>query len=513
MHYRLYLAILFSFFLFAGSLFSQNTPPNREFRAAWIATAYNIDWPSKAGLSSSEQQEELSQLISSLAGHNLNALIFQVRPAADAFYPSASEPWSQWLSGVAGKEPQPYYDPLALAIEEAHRYGMEFHAWFNPFRADLGWDSTKLLASNHVASRHPNWCISYGSNLYLDPGLPAVRTHVVQRILEVARRYDIDAVHLDDYFYPYQIAGIPFPDDESFLKYGSPMADRGDWRRDNINQFIHELRDSLLIETPHIQLGISPFGVWRNDRDDPRGSPTRAGQTSYDGLFADVRYWLERGWIDYVMPQLYFSIGYDPAAFDRLLDWWKNHTYGKRLYIGHSLYKVGTEKDPNWMLPDQIPAQVRLLRRTKDVQGSGWYSANWFAKNPLGFADSLKNTYYRYPVLQPPLTRLDAEPPLPPVSFDGDSEKEGILLTWLSPGDTDAHYWVVYRKQGKEAPTGMPEERIGLVPAGERSFLDKTSRFGRKYTYLITGVDRAHNESEIPVVASQRRWSGLFRKK
>lgn len=482
-------------------------PPKREFRGAWIATVNHIDWPSRPGLSSAEQQAELSALLDTLRAHGLNAVIFQVRSVGDALYPSSVVPWSRVLTGVPGQPPQPYYDPLAFAIEQAHARSMEFHAWFNPFRADQNWDSTKVLAPQHIAYRHPDWCRVYGKGLYLDPALPEVRHYVVERVLEVVRQYPIDAVHFDDYFYPYRIAGEAFPDSLSFLQYGSPMADIGDWRRDNVTRFIRELRDSLLRVAPQVQLGISPFGVWRNDRDDPRGSPTRAGQTSYDALYADVRYWLEAGLIDYVAPQLYFSIGYAPAAFDRLLDWWRANSFGRRLYIGHALYKINDNPDANWRDPDQIPAQLRLARRYPEVKGSVWYSAKWFRQNPLGFADSLARHYYRYPALIPPLDYLDDQSPLAPNAGDADSDKPGIRLQWRLANHPDARYVAVYRQRGKTAPPLDPQHLLTVLPADSTQYLDTATRFLRKYSYRITVLDAAYNESERGLTLQQRRWS------
>lgn len=490
------------------SLLGQSSPPKREFRGAWIATVNNIDWPSQPGLASEEQQDELLTLLDRLRDHGINAVILQVRAAGDAIYPSEHVPWSKSLSGRQGVSPTPAYDPLAFAIEAAHARGMEFHAWFNPFRADQNWDSSKVLATKHVATQHPNWCLAYGKGLYLDPALPQVRTHVIRRVLEVVRRYPVDAVHFDDYFYPYQVAGQAFPDSASFVRYGSPLADRGDWRRDNINRFIAELRDSLLRVAPRVQLGISPFGVWRNDRDDPRGSPTRAGQTSYDALYADVRYWLKTGQIDYVAPQLYFSIGYEPAAFDRLLEWWRDNSFGRRLYLGHSLYKVNNNADLNWQNPGQIPNQVRLIRRYPEVLGSVWYSANWFAQNPLGVADSLRENYYRYPALIPPLNYLDDRPPLPPAAPDSRSDRPGIALQWLLPNHPDAAYVAIYRQKGNTSPPLSSEQLIALVPAQAGQYLDRDTKFLRKYSYRLTTIDTAYNESEQAATTQQRRWSG-----
>lgn len=507
-----YFAVLVTLIGAWGGLASAQSP-KRELRGAWIATVKNIDWPSRGGLTVEVQQEELLTLLDTLENYGINAIFLQIRPSGEVFYPSRTEPWSQWLTGEQGRAPQPYYDPLAFAIEAAHARNMEFHAWINPFRADLDWTPDKVLATNHVGRLHPGWCVAYGRNLYLDPGWPEVRRYVIDQVLDVARRYEVDAIHFDDYFYPYQIAGQEFPDSLSFGTWGSPMAERGDWRRDNINQFIHGLRDSLLALDPSIQFGISPFGVWRNEADDPRGSPTRAGQTSYDALYADVRLWLERGWIDYIVPQLYFSIGYAPAAFDRLLDWWTENTYGRRLYIGHSPYKVGQNSDRNWDQPEQLPLQVRLTRQHPEVLGSAWFSARWFALNPLGFADSLRQNYYRQPALIPPLDYLGQTAPPRPVDLGSRSQAQGVEVQWKLNRTGSTAYYAIYRKKGTKAPSLEAKYLYALVSAEEVGlFIDEQTRFLRRYSYRITALNRAHLESEGSLPVVQRRWSGLFQR-
>ncbi len=490
----------------------QNSPSGRELRGAWIATVKNIDWPSRGGLSSDLQQQELLTLLDTLESVGINAIFLQIRPSGEVFYDSPFEPWSQWLTGEPGKQPQPYYDPLEFAISAAHQRGMEFHAWINPFRAELDWYPGKRLPYNHIGTRHPEWCVAYGKNLYLDPGLPEVRDYVIQIVLDIAKRYEIDAIHFDDYFYPYQIAGVDFPDSSSFELWGSPMADRGDWRRDNINQFIGTLRDSLLMVAPELQLGISPFGVWRNERDDPQGSPSRAGQTSYDALYADVRLWLRLGWIDYVVPQLYFSIGYPPADFQKLLAWWGENSYGKRLYIGHSPYKIANNSDTNWDTPAQIPMQVQLVRNNPNTLGSVWFSARWFDVNPMGFADSLRQHYYQYKALIPPLEYSEISAPARPLDLETRSNKMGVEITWKPNEDDRTRYYAIYRRRGKELPSIESADLYRVVSSDQTVFVDEQTLFLRRYSYRITALGANHKESQASLPQVQRRWSGFGNK-
>jgi uncharacterized lipoprotein YddW (UPF0748 family) len=488
----------------------QAQAPKREFRGAWIATVKNIDWPSQADLYSDVQAGEFTEMLDRLKEVGMNAVIVQIRPSGDAFFESPFEPWSEWLTGTQGKAPEPYFDPLRFMLDEAHRRGMEFHAWINPFRADMDWFEGKERAPSHISQTQPEWTLPYGRNLYLDPGIPYARDYIVDLIMDVVRRYPVDAIHFDDYFYPYKIQDEVFPDSLSFRLYGRDFIDRGDWRRNNVNQFIHQLHDSLRYNYPAVQLGISPFGVWRNQAVDPTGSATQAGQTSYDDLYADIRLWLRQGWIDYVAPQAYFSIGYPPADFSEITRWWAQNCAGKRLYIGHGPYKVGNNHDQNWNDPSQIPRQIRATRENEAVDGSIFFSANWFNRNPLGFADSLQWNYYRTPALVPNVLKGDAIPPMPPELANPHSLPRGIELQW-SPsayGDSAAYY-VIYRSQGKELPSTNAVYLHHVQGSNELLLLDEKTRFLKRYHYMLTAVDRQHNESAPSSVVTKVRWSGF----
>jgi len=366
-------------------------PQNRpELRGVWISTVYNLDWPSASAYGNAEKQkQEYVQLLNELQAMGMNAVFVQVRPAADALYPSSLVPWSKFLTGTQGKDPG--YDPLAFMIEETHRRGMQFHAWFNPFRATTD-AKLETLAANHVAIQHPEWLVKSDGKYYINPGIPAARQHIIDAIMEVVNRYDIDGVHLDDYFYPYNGG---FPDDAAYQAYGSAsFASKADWRRYNINQFVQSLHQSIKSVKPEVQFGISPFGVWRNIADDPTGSDTRAGVTAYDTTYADVRTWIRHGWIDYVTPQIYWSLSFERARYDKLVTWWANEVRGTdvALYIGHAPYKLGTA-EAGWQNAQEIINQLKYNRQFSEVKGSIFFSAKDLRKNPLGLIQELKNYY------------------------------------------------------------------------------------------------------------------------
>lgn len=356
-----------------------NNPPKKEFRGVWIATINNVDWPSAPGLPIEIQKKELTDLIDQIEKLNLNVVIFQVRAAADAFYQSETEPWSCFLTGKQGTPPSPFFDPLAFAIDYCHSKGMELHAWINPFRVrNLG--HYKLYPGS-FAAKHPEYLHEYDSKLYLDPGFPKVRDHLNRVVMEIVRKYNIDAIHFDDYFYPYPISGINYPDQKSFRLFGQGFYPnrQSDWRRDNINRFIAAVHDSIKAVKPFVKLGISPFGVWRTQRDDPNGSPGVKGTTSYDNLYADVYKWLANNWIDYVIPQIYWEQGNRFGDFEVMVKWWNDHCFGKPLYIGQALYKsTGTNRI--FENPSEISEQITILRKFGNVGGFALYSASHLSK-------------------------------------------------------------------------------------------------------------------------------------
>ncbi|WP_438351805.1 family 10 glycosylhydrolase [Paenibacillus sp. FA6] len=364
---------------------------NSALRGAWVSTVYNLDWPSAASyVDMQKQKEEYIYLIESLQAIGLNSVFVQIRPAGDALYPSALVPWSKTLTGKQGNDPG--YDPLQFMIDETHARGMEFHAWFNPFRANTD-TNTATLASNHVAIQHPEWIVNTKNQLIINPGIPEARAHVIDVIMEVVNNYNIDGVHLDDYFYP---TGVIFNDESTFKTYNSKkIATKDNWRRDNVNQFVQQLNTSIQSVKPHIAFGVSPFGVWRNKASDRTGSDTKASITSYDDYYADVRTWIKNDWIDYVAPQLYWSLSNKIVQYDTLVNWWVNEVKGTdvELYIGHAPYKLGTT-EIGWQNAQEIINQLKYNANDPEVGGSIFFSARHILNNPLGLIPAL-TTYYK----------------------------------------------------------------------------------------------------------------------
>ena len=396
--------------LMTASVLAQNSVvkniPLYEFRAVWIATVDNIDWPLRGMVNSDEQKKEFIRQLDMHKRNGMNAVIMQIRPAADAFYPSQYEPWSQWLTGKQGKPPSPYYDPLKFMIEETHKRSMEFHAWCNPYRADFKIGASSI-APSHITRIHPEWFLTYGDKKYFDPANKDAQRFVVKVISDIVSRYDIDAIHMDDYFYPYRIAGKEFPDESSYRKSGTKLT-KDDWRRSNVDSIIKMLSVGIKKVKPYCKFGISPFSVWRNKDKDPEGSDSKAGQTNCDDLYADILLWMKKDWIDYVAPQLYFEIGHDKVAFEKLLDWWSNHSYGKHVYIGIGIYRAGS--NGSWKNPNELPNQLKLMRQYPNVQGGIYFSSKSFNNNPNGWNDSLRNNYYKIPAEIPPMEWLPPKP-------------------------------------------------------------------------------------------------------
>ena len=389
--------LLFAYCLSPIVLFSQTKP---EFRGVWVATVDNIDWPSRGNYNSDSQKVEFIKLLDMHQRNGMNALIVQIRPATDAFYPSQYEPWSEFLTGTQGQPPVPYYDPLEFMISETHKRGMEFHAWMNPYRAVFNIYKSSI-AETHITKIHPEWFLNYGDKKYFDPGGKEAQQYVTNVVKDVVSRYAVDAIHFDDYFYPYRIAGKEFPDEVSYNKYGNGM-NKDDWRRSNVDSIILSLSKVIKKENPKCQFGISPFGVWRNiAKDSINGSNTRAGQTNYDDLYADILLWLKNGWIDYVAPQIYWEFEQKNAPYQTILDWWGNHTYGKNCYIGLGIYKGGS--NTYWKDATQLPRQIEALRKTPNIQGMIFFSSKSFEKNPNGWSDSLRLIYFKEPAKTPVL--------------------------------------------------------------------------------------------------------------
>jgi uncharacterized lipoprotein YddW (UPF0748 family) len=491
MHMKFWNGIfLFLVLQFAMPSIAQQAPKH-EFRAAWIATIGNIDWPSKNTADAYTQQQELITLLNTLQAAGLNAVILQVRPSADALYKSSYEGWSKYTSGTEGVPPNPYYDPLAFAIEECHKRGMELHAWFNPYRSLV--DARKNIHPyNHVNRTHPEWFFTYAGKQYFNPGIPAVREYVQNVVCEVVKNYDIDAVHFDDYFYPYKVGRQALPDEGTYYQYGaSEYSHIDDWRRSNTDKFMQEINTKIKAIKPYVKLGISPFGVWRNYGSDADGSNTRAGVQNYDDLYANVTLWQKKGWIDYLLPQLYWERGHRAADYTTLLEWWSRHAYGRAMYIGQGLYQVGVSKASAWRNGTEIPEQIEEQRLTKNIHGYALYSAVHFYKNRFGVITNLQTQTNISKALVPAMAWLDNTAPMAP-SVSKKTEANGQITLSLQQKSKDANMYVVYAFSQQEKVDISNASRI-VATFNMNSYVLPSQFSASKI--VVTSLDRAKNES------------------
>ncbi|MEV1244722.1 glycoside hydrolase family 10 protein [Nonomuraea sp. NPDC050022] len=456
--------------------------PKRQLRGIWIATVKNIDWPSRTGLSVAKQQAEYLKILDAAVKRRFNAVFVQVRPASDALYKSSIEPWTQYLTGTAGKDPG--WDPLPFLIAEAHKRGLEFHAWFNPYRASYDGDVADLPA-NHPARQHPGWTVKYDGRLYYNPGLPAVREHVTKVVTDVTRRYDIDGVHFDDYFYPYPGEGGTFNDAAAFTKYGKGK-NLADWRRDNVDKLIAQVDEAVHATKKYVKFGVSPFGIWRNKAEDPTGSKT-SGMSAYDSIYADARHWIKAGTVDYVMPQLYWSRGFKAADYRALAPWWANEVKGTDvdLYIGQALYRVGTRDDKAWTKPGELSAHLTLNREYRQIGGDVYFSAAQLLSNPLGAVDRLAKEHYSRPALLPLIKDRGGEAPAKPAAV----KAAGQVISWKA--SQGARSYAVYEvpKSGQDCQAVDARNLVAVVTT-------PTFTAGAPGTYLVTSLDRLQNESK-----------------
>lgn len=408
----------------------------REFRAAWVATVANIDWPSRRDLTVEQQQRELIAILDQAAAMNLNAIIFQVRPHCDALYASELEPWSEYLTGKMGTPPEPFYDPLELAVEEAHRRGLELHAWFNPYRAAHP-AMRDGLSAEHISRTKPAVVRSYGKYQWLDPGEPGAAAHSLAVIMDVVRRYDIDGVHFDDYFYPYPINDddgqrIDFPDEPSWKRAGSELS-REDWRRQNVDRFVEQVYLSVQREKPWVRFGISPFGIWR-----PGYPESIQGFDAYANLYADARKWFREGHVDYLTPQLYWKVDSAGQSYPKLLRWWhEQNTQDRHLWPGNFTSRVGNAGAGNWT-PDEIERQIEITRLQQGASGNVHFSMKVLLQAERGVGEALGQQLYREPALVPASPWLQSPPPPTP-----NVRWVGQTLHLEVTGDADPWLWVL----------------------------------------------------------------------
>ncbi|MCD7901746.1 MAG: family 10 glycosylhydrolase [Bacteroides sp.] len=485
---------VFAFLLFAINLHAQQqTHPKREFRGAWIQVVNG----QFMNMSTQKMQQTLIQQLDALEDAGINAVIFQVRPEADALYESSYEPWSRFLTGIQGKAPIPYWDPMKFMIDECHKRNMEFHAWINPYRAKT--NIKTQLAANHIYHTNPEWFIEFDNKLFFDQALPETRKHVCKIISDIVSRYDVDAIHMDDYFYPYPVAGKEYPDDVSFSRTGSGFDSKGDWRRNNVNVLIKQVHSTIREIKPWVKFGVSPFGVYRNKTaSNPNGSDTKALQ-NYDDLYADVLYWAREGWIDYTIPQIYWHVGHPVADYGILVDWWARNTEGCHLFIGQDVLNTLKNADPENPSINQLPRKMRLQRSYATIEGSCQWPASEVINNTGKYRDALKAEYYKYPALMPIFHSLDNTPPKKVRKVKEIWTEDGYILFWTAPKAKEemdqAVQYVVYRFNRKE--TVNLEDPSRIVAITRNNFYKMPYDDGKKkYRYVITALDRLQNESK-----------------
>jgi uncharacterized lipoprotein YddW (UPF0748 family) len=472
----------------AGRCGAVPTVAVHELRGMWLTTVNNIDFPSRPGLSEAQVKAEYLGWLDLAVAQRHNAIFVHVRPSGDAFWPSAYAPWSQWLTGRTDGA-GPGWDPMQFMVDEAHKRNLEFHAWFNPYRGDQpapagpGADFAKLVP-NHPLRVHRDWAIAYPkgktARLYFDPGNPAARRYVEDSMLEAVQKYDVDGVHFDDFFYPYPAKGEDFPDAASYAHRALAAQSRADWRRDNVNTLVREMSTRIRALKPWVQFGISPFGIWRNASHDPAGSATN-GLESYDAIYADTRTWVRQGWVDYIVPQLYWAVGFAKADYAKVLPWWANLVQGTRvqLYIGQADYRVG-EKGA-WSDPGQLDRQLTLNARYQ-VLGSVHFSAKQVRADRLGAVTRYRDRHYAAPALLPPMARLAAPPPGAPRLVSARTAGSGVEFDWQPAAGAPPVSWALYHVDGPAAAlvaTGRSGTRLPVVPHG---------------TYCLSGLDRSGNE-------------------
>ena len=478
--------------------------PVREFRGAWVATVGNIDWPSQKGLSTTEQQAELTAILNRASQLKLNAVIFQVRPACDAMYASRIEPWSEYLTGTMGRAPQPFYDPLAFAIAEAHKRGLELHAWFNPYRARLLGAGTPA-APSHVSKVRPEMVRPYGKYLWLDPGEKQVQDYSLSVIMDVVKRYDVDGIHFDDYFYPYKekdAAGkeMDFPDDASWRRFGAGgKLSRDDWRRENVNRFVERVYISIKWAKPWVKFGVSPFGIWR-----PGNPPQIKGLDSYSELYADSRKWLANGWVDYLVPQLYWAIDPPDQSFPVLLKWWtQQNIRGRLLAPGLDTTKTGrgsaggttdtTRRSRGWK-PEEIVNQIRLTRQQPGTSGHIHWNMRALMRNSA-LEDVLDRGVYQQPALMPALPWLGRSPPgRPKLTAPRSAAGPQRQISWTPSGSGTAWLWLVQTRLGGHWTTRiLPGATTSLTwdnSAPDVVAVSAVGRTGKVSSPAVVGIKR-----------------------
>jgi len=489
---RFYTMLSFVLMALLTAIVPVSAQQKREFRGAWIQCVNG----QFQGMSTEKMQQTLAYQLDELQKMGANAIIFQVRPECDALYQSSIEPWSRFLTGQQGKAPSPFWDPLQWMIDQCHARGMELHAWINPYRAKT--KGTTALSTMHVAVKHPERCFSYDGLTILNPGIPENRDYICGVAQDIVSRYDVDGIHMDDYFYPYPVAGLPIPDDAQFRQFSNGITDRGDWRRYNVDLFIKQFYETVHQTKPWVKVGISPFGIYRNKKSADIGSNTN-GLQNYDDLYADILLWVNNGWLDYCVPQIYWEIGHKAADYETLIRWWNQHAAGRPLFIGEDVERTVKAADLQNSAQHQQPAKQRLHDQLHNVKGTVLWYAKAAVDNIGNYGANLRRAYWQYPALQPQMPFIDKKAPKKPRSVKPVWTPDGYILFWTAPRgnkwDNKATKYVVYRfAKGEKTTTDDPSH---IVAVTTKTFLKLPYRDGKeRFTYLVTALDRLQNESK-----------------
>ncbi len=487
------LYLLLTFFAASSAIcgaYAQSANPKREFRGAWLHVIGQSQWQDKT---TEQAKAYIRDQFDKLQNAGCNVVIFQVRPTADAMYKSELEPWTSWLTGKRGKAPSPMWDPMEYAIEEAHRRGMEFHAWLNPYRVTS--TAKEVLPASHMSNKHPERFFRYNGQVLFDPAYQENRDFICEVIGDILDRYDVDGIHIDDYFYPYPVKGKPIPDDKSYARFGKGM-NRGDWRRHNVDLLIEQIHTTIKDKKPWVRFGVSPFGIWRNKTSDRRGSES-SGLQNYDDLYADVLLWDRNGWVDYLVPQLYWNLDTKAAPSRKLVQWWNDNVHNSDLYIGQDVQRTMSVPDPGNKDRNELDTKVRMTRRLPNVKGNVWWHGYWVTGNYKGAADSLAMKY-QSTIALPPAYGDTGKRPRGVTDLKIERDGKDTYLIWKAPrnghtaDERDVVKYVVYEFfPGETQDLDDPQAIVAMTPM-TRVKVDPE----RGLTFAITALDRMNRESE-----------------
>lgn len=488
------LSLLLTLLLLPSLALSEN--PKREFRGAWLHIIGQTQYMNTQQKGSAQLKAYISDQIDRLHRTGCNAVIFQVRPTADAAYISDLEPWSSWITGKRGVAPAPLWDPLEYAIEEAHKRGMELHAWLNPYRVTSS--PKEVLPSDHISNKYPERFFKYDGKIFFDPAYQENRDFICEIVKDITTRYDVDAIHIDDYFYPYPVAGKKIPDESSYAKFGGGMK-LEDWRRHNVDLLIEQMNTTIKKTKPWVRFGVSPFGIWRNKKTDPRGSDSN-GLQNYDGLYADVLLWAKNGWVDYLAPQLYWTLDFKAAPSRHLAHWWNDNSHGVDLFIGQDVQRTMNNADPTTGDSNELATKVKLSRDLPNIKGNVWWHGYWVTGNMKGVADSLAYVHQNTVAL-PPAYGNQKELPAPVKNLRMTKKEGKTYIEWESEKQqnkaTDQVKYIIYSFLEDE-PIDLDNVEAIMMMTPRKEYLvseddDEEAVAGMRFA--VTALDRNNRES------------------